>query len=419
MVAIGKKTPQQQSWPWWRWTLVGLSVLALVLSSILSWHFLKGGSLAGCSGGSPCDSVLNSRWSTIAGVLPVSSLAMGAYLAILVASFFIGPDTEPSIRRLAWKALLVLAGAIAGSALWFTYLQKWIIGEFCLYCMTTHITGLLLAVLVIWRAIKEFKDHSNDNSRTTSGKAKKVSQNSPQPNVSIFNAVSPILIGLILVGIVVAGQVSITPKAVYSGGESQNNLPAIDYHDVPMIGSPNAPYIISVLFDYECPHCQKLHLMLNETVRRFNGKVAFALFPTPLNPQCNPYITQETEEFKNSCELAKISLAVWIAKREAFSAFENWMYTFESGDRWRPRGPEAARAKAVELVGEENFKAAYNDPRIEAYLQTGIRIYGQTLQNGNGGVPKMVFGSHWVIPQPNNVNDLVMIIQNSLGVPKP
>ena len=52
-------------------------------------------------------------------------------------------------------------------------------------------------------------------------------------------------------------------------------------------------------------------------------------------------------------------------------------------------------------------------------IQTCIRIYGQTIGNGNGGVPKLIFGSHWVIPELNNANDLVMILQKNLGVPKP
>ena len=101
----------------------GLNLLTLVLSAILSWHYIKGGSMVGCGGGSPCDMVLSSRWSTIAGVLPVSGLAMGVYLAMLVAGLFVGPTTEPPIRRLAWRVLLVLAGSVAGSALWFIFIQ--------------------------------------------------------------------------------------------------------------------------------------------------------------------------------------------------------------------------------------------------------------------------------------------------------
>jgi uncharacterized membrane protein len=385
------------TWPSWRLILTGLNILALVLSAILSWHYLDGGSMIGCGGGSPCEKVLNSQWSTIAGIFPISGLGVGVYLAILVASFFIGPATERPIRRLAWSALLVLAGSVAGSAIWFTILQKWIIGELCPYCMTTHITGLLLASLVIWRAVTDSQENI----------------------VRPLSAIGLSLVGLVLAGIMAASQVSLTPPAVYREGESQDYLPAIDYHAVPMVGSPDAPYLVTLLFDYQCSHCQKIHFMLDEAIRRYSGKLAFVLCPAPLNTHCNPYIPRDVDEFKNSCELAKTSLAVWVAKREMFSAFENWLFTFESGDRWHPRSLETARAKAAELVGQAKFDEAWSDPWIGQYLQASTQIYGQTIQNGKGGVPKLIFGSHWVIPEPFNTDELIMILQKSLAVPMP
>jgi len=372
-------------------------MLALVLSVILSWHYLDGGSMVGCGGGSPCEKVLNSQWSTIAGIFPISGLAVGLYLAILVASLFIGPATERPIRRLAWSSLLVLVGSVAGSAIWFTILQKWIIGDFCPYCMTTHITGLLLAALVIWRAVTDSQERI----------------------IRPLSAMGLTLSGLILAGILAATQAIFTPPAVHQAGESQDNLPAIDYHAVPMVGSPDAPYVVTLLFDYQCSHCQQIHFMLDEAIRRYDGKLAFALCPAPLNTQCNPYIPRDVDEFKNSCELAKIVLAVWVADHEVFPAFENWIFTYESGDSWRPRSLETARAKAVELVGQVKFDEALSDPWIGHYLQTSTQIYGQTIQNGKGGVPKLIFGSRWVIPEPYNADDLVMILQKSLAVPTP
>jgi uncharacterized membrane protein len=161
-------------------------MLALILSVILSWHYLKGGSMAGCGGGSPCEQVLNSQWSTIAGIIPVSGLAVGVYLALLIASLFIGPATELPIRHLAWSVMLILVGSVSGSAIWFTILQKWFIGHFCPYCMTTHITGLLLAALVIWRAIKEFGQQSNGILPTNNAKVKNVSLLCPRLDPTIY-----------------------------------------------------------------------------------------------------------------------------------------------------------------------------------------------------------------------------------------
>jgi hypothetical protein len=285
--------------------------------------------------------------------------------------------------------------------------------------MITHIIGLLLAALVIWRAMKEFGDPSGDIEPRNPARR----QNDSTIIPSRVNKVMPVLgksmIGLVFAGILAAFQIGFSPPAVYRDGESQDKLPVIDYHAIPMIGSSDAPSIVKLLFDYNCPHCQQLHLMLNEAVRRFDGKLGFALCPTPLNTQCNPYIPRDADEFKTSCELARIGLAVWVAKRDAFSDFDNWMFTFESGDTWSPRSLESAKTKAIELVGKGKFDAAWTDLWIEQYLQTCIRIYGQTIQNGNRGVPKLIFGSRWVIPEPRNADDLVMILRKSLAVPDP
>jgi hypothetical protein len=331
---------------------------------------------------------------------------------------------------------------------WFIILQYWVIGAFCPYCTATHITGLLLAALVIWRAPMQLDDDSTDVALTSPAPAPDVgagwlgsSEASPQrpatggglrPTTSHPQAVvcRPLFmgrlpaIGLALVGLALAGglatsQVVFTPPPVYLAGASQESLPALELQAGPMVGSLDAPYVVTLLFDYTCPHCQRMHFMLNEVIRRYNGKLAFALCPAPLDRQCNPYITRDVKEFKDSCELSKIGLAVWMAQHEALPAFEDWMFSFESGDRWHPRSLNAAQAKAVELVGQAKFGAAWSDPWIDQYLQASIRIYGQTIQSGHGGVPKLIFGSRWVIPKPVDGDDLVWVLQASLAVPTP
>lgn len=394
------------SWPWWRWVVTGLSALALALSGYLGWHYLMGGALIGCGGGSPCDEVLNSRWSAVAGVIPVSGLAEGTYLALLTASFFIGPGTAAPVRRLAWRAMLVLTGAAAGSAVWFIIVQKWIVGAFCPYCMATHVIGLLLAGLVLWRAPE---------------RGSKVGESGGHDTRTVrlgysLHTFAFALAGLAMAGLLAACQAAFPPPTVYRGGNSQEVLPAIDPHNVPLIGSPDAPYVVTLLFDYKCPHCQQIHSMIEDVIRRYDGTLAVALCPAPLNTECNPYIPQDVEEFAGSCELAKVALGVWAAKREAFPEFDHWMFSAEPGQRWRPRSLDVARAKAIELVGQAKFDAASAEPWIGQYIQTSIQIYGATVRGGNA-VPKFVFGSRWVTPQPRDSDDLVSILHNSLGVP--
>lgn len=395
-MASGRSGRLKSAWPLWRCILVLLNIIALILSIIMTWHYLAGGQIAGCGGGSPCEQVLSSRWSSIAGIVPVSGLAVGVWLAMLVAILFSGPSSDINEKRLAWNVMLILSGSVAGSAIWFTFVQKWLIGSFCPYCMTAHITSLTFSVLVLREALKSRED---------------IKISSLQVFVRAFA-------GLILAGLLAVSQAGFR-SASKNVGESESASIPVDYTNSPIIGSPDAPYIVRVLFDYQCPHCQKLHFLLSDAVARYNGKLAFVLFPAPLNTKCNPFVPAETDEFRNSCELTRTGLAVWAGKREAFNEFEAWMFSFETGDSWTPRSPEDARNKAVELLGEAVFENAVADPWIEQYLRTSVQLYGQTIQDGKGGIPKLIFGSKWVIPESYNVNDLLSLLQKSLGVPKP
>ncbi len=70
-------------------------------------------------------------------------------------------------------------------------------------------------------------------------------------------------------------------------------------------------------------------------------------------------------------------------------------------------------------MAHPHLVAARADPWIDLYLATCLRIYGATFQGGNGGVPRLVFGSRCVIPEPVDGDDLVWILQAGLVVPKP
>jgi uncharacterized membrane protein len=97
------KSNLQTQWPLWRWIMFGLNILALAISAILSWHYMNGSSFAGCGGGSPCEQVLTSQWSSL-GILPVSGLAFGVYLSILIAGFL--SDRTQRLQCVDWPGAL-------------------------------------------------------------------------------------------------------------------------------------------------------------------------------------------------------------------------------------------------------------------------------------------------------------------------
>ena len=264
------------------------------------------------------------------GVLPVSGLAAGTYLAMLAASLCMGPATAAPDRRLAWGAMLVLAGAAAGSAVWFTIVQKWVIGAFCPYCMATHLTGLLLAALVLWRAPRQFDD---DSTTVAPDKSALPAPAAPRPLIGPWTASAwPWSVWFSPVSWRPA-RPPFLPRPSIAAARCKKACPPLIPAPCRWSVHPTPPTSSSCSLIINAPIASNCISLLDEAIRRYDGKLAFVLCPTPLNSQCNPYIPRHVEEFKDSCELAKIALAVWAARREAFPVFNRWMFSSEPGDR--------------------------------------------------------------------------------------
>ncbi|MCO6044046.1 hypothetical protein NG895_09005 [Aeoliella sp. ICT_H6.2] len=395
------KRCSDSSWPLWRSAISSFCAVALILSVYLSWRHLTGVEAIGCGAGSTCEQVLSSRWSTVGGLVPVSGLAMGLYSVMLVASFYAGPATPEQERRLAWSVMLTLVGAIAGSALWFVTLQAWVIGTYCPFCMATHVVGLLVAVLVIGQARRQLQGAPAGTNLPPRWLGKPV--------------VFPLL-GLALAGGLAATQAFQTLPGVVVAGETADGDANTEELLPPLIGRPDAPVIVTLLFDYQCRHCQQMHFILNEAVQRLEGELAIALRPAPLSTQCNSFVPRDVEQFEGSCELAKISLAVWLADEQAHAEFHQWMFTFDTGARWQPRSLSTAHEKAIALVGEAAMESALGDPWIQRCLDSSVQRYGAA---GGGPIPKLVYGSRWVTASPTDADALLAVLREQLSAPLP
>ncbi len=298
--------------------------------------------------------------------------------------------------------MLILAGAILGIAVWFIIIQKWMIGEFCPYCMTEHTIGALMAIIIIRQAIKNRQ------------RQKSTSKSADQPlKIGVL-----IIGGLLLAGTIAAMQMAFLPKAIYQDGTSQQaDLPEVSFSEGPIVGSKNAPYIIKVLFDYNCPHCRKLHGMFEDIINHYKGKIAFILCPAPLSTQCNQYIPFDVDDYKSSCNLAKIGMAVWHTDPKAFAEYDKWIFAADDDGEWQPKTQDQAEEKAIQLIGTDKFNAAISSPWVDQYIQTSVKLFGQTIQTGSGGVPKLMFGQHWITPELTTADELISIMQQGLELP--
>ena len=72
-----------------------------------------------------------------------------------------------------------------------------------------------------------------------------------------------------------------------------------------------------------------------------------------------------------------------------------------------------AEAAARAILGAE-FAAATKDPRIEAYLRKVEELFGRTSNAEKSGVPRLIHGQKWLVPETDQADELLELIRLSL-----
>ena len=420
--------------------IVRLLILAAAgISAYLLSLSLSGGIAVGCGPGSSCDEVLHSRWAYVLGI-PVSALALLVDLMLLLATFAAGPKSSPKQRRGAWEIIVPCALLVVGAALWFVALQAFVLHRFCPWCMTAHACGAFAGIILLTRLpisadrpatgtrkLEKERDAALSRSRVLKlgvaaiiaiamlgaaqlffpGKAYSVAvipnsgREVPTPNVQLNS--SPTTLTSIQITAVAqsTATTSQAPAALMTNVsvhplENSRILPvlggrfALDLSQVPVWGSPDAPFKLVSLFDYTCHHCREMHPAVLEMQRSFGDKLAIVSLPMPLDSQCNPLMRVTPRPHVNACIYAKLGLMVWRANHAAIQRFDDWLFSFQN-----PPPLTEVTNKAVQLVGLLPFDAAARDPWVERQLRTDIDIYVTSARQFNqGSMPQFLVGTN-------------------------
>ncbi|MFA6405005.1 MAG: vitamin K epoxide reductase family protein [Candidatus Paceibacterota bacterium] len=115
-----------------------------------------------CTIVSGCEEVLTSSYAVIVGI-PVSLLGVVYYFVILLGMFMYLESKHSNalkahhIEILKWTLLGTIIGFVF--SLWFVFIQIFIIGSYCLYCLASAITSTILFV----SGMLLFKKHAINN----------------------------------------------------------------------------------------------------------------------------------------------------------------------------------------------------------------------------------------------------------------
>jgi len=178
-------------------------------------------------------------------------------------------------------------------------------------------------------------------------------------------------------------------------------------HQWPIIGSPNAKHIFVELFDYTCPHCRATQQAIRGARERFKGDLAVIVLAVPLSRACNDTVTTEHSSHRESCDLAKYSIAVWRVAPDKFEQYHEWLMTTEPV-------PSAALAKsrAAQLVGAEALDRELAQPNVARYISKHVEVYRKM---GAGPIPKLVFATTALTGEMRSVQVLCDTIESQSG----
>jgi protein-disulfide isomerase len=180
------------------------------------------------------------------------------------------------------------------------------------------------------------------------------------------------------------------------------NRVTLDVKQWPLLGNSEAQYVFVEMFDYTCPHCRNTHNAIKGAFENYGDRLAILALPVPLERACNDAASGGGHP--GSCELAKISIAVWRVSPDKFHEFHDWM--FET-----TRSPASARAHAEKLVGAEKFRKEYSSKIPSEYVKRHVDLYKKV---GQGSVPKLLFPKSTINGEINSKSTMVSTIEREL-----
>ncbi|WP_339908986.1 vitamin K epoxide reductase family protein [Symmachiella dynata] len=381
--------------------------IAVLISAYLTFVSISQHGLPlGCGSDSGCSEVLRSRWSFLFG-LPMGAYALAVYLAVMGATIFVSPDRSAGVQSIGLTLLLAFTASIFLSVMWFVSLQLFVVKAICQWCMADHLAGLATAVAILcfW------------------GKTSLATSASPEKRLKWGR---PVLMGAVMALMLFSAQLFFSESGVKFGrlpGDRNTDtgpgpgrelavlngeLPvAVD--DVPILGSADADVPIVLLYDYCCPHCRATHGHLIERMTSYSRPYCIVLLPMPLDADCNESVEETETRFEESCELARIALAVWRADRSKFPQFDAWLYEPEM-----PRTAAEAQKHAADLIGANKLQSALNDPWIDERISQDVRAYNAS---GVEQIPLVLSPKmDAIVGRAENADDLFKVLESELNL---
>lgn len=454
-----------------QWTLRLIALIALLTSSYLAWVALNSGNVAGCGSGATfdCSHVLSSRWSSLLGIpvsLPAVLLyAMVSALLIVPANWKLAQWRWSLVTFAAFLAGLGGIWFIGLQILWLKHLCPYCLvvhgcGLALALLLATHrltrryatarlVATSAIAVLcfvaaqILLPAAEKFEIVEYDSAPVTevftpasegSRTDQPIESSSVLEQSDVFESplqatksdssarLNPVrqswMYGfhplLLLTAQVDVGKPSVSSEQKSESAPADRKLVSIlngvqlDVTQWPLLGNPDAKYVIVEMLDYTCGHCQNTHAAIHGAMQAYGDQLAVIILPVPLDATCNSHINATAAEHREACQIAKLAIAFWHLSPDRFTLFHNWLMETK---------PNLAQAtvQAETLIDREKLQAELRSSTPTDFIMKNVDLYKRASA---GAIPKIMFPRTSAVGEMRSKDTLISLIEREL-VQKP
>jgi len=356
-----------------------------------------------------CDVVNGSEASELFGV-PIALLGMGVYLGIGIASLLKDAATPKLFQFAFW---INVVNTVYSVYLGYEASQ---LGAVCIMCLTMYASHLVM-LGAAWKGMRAAGQSPTD------GVGQLLTSTSTLIMGASFGIV--VLIGMSSWNTASSKKPSLKPRpdpttaaphpdgsnqAIPEGVVTTPRGPVTLAGNEPILGNPQAPYIVLEYADYMCPHCAMASKEVKQLVQMY-PEVQVRFRPFPLTSQCNPSMQRDMGP-----ERCQAAVAAKCAQRQGkFWEMSSLMFANQQNLA------DADLQFMANQIGLDvtAWEQCMSDPTVHAEVQADAIAGAQT---GLVGTPtlflKGAYGDQWVEVQ--GVGGVAAIVSaHQTGAPLP
>jgi uncharacterized membrane protein len=139
---MSEKNSQPFVVDWYKWAIPVLVIGGVMVAGYLAFVETANASPL-CGPVGDCGAVQNSKYAKLFGILPIGILGLAGYVSIL-AAWLVGNFGPAALKK--WSAMAIWGFCIFGAlfSAYLTFLEPFVIGATCMWCITSAVFMILL-----------------------------------------------------------------------------------------------------------------------------------------------------------------------------------------------------------------------------------------------------------------------------------